>query len=165
MKKKLSNRITTGILALTAMFAMFSGTATAAEKFDDKATVKIEGLSSKGNNVYTLEKTGEDKGGSGIYRIHTSQNVYLTAMKADAGTQVGWTNQGSGEKGAEWILFKNSTGWSLMAKANAANTVSRNSKSSSGLDLQRNEGSKNQVWNITPNKAGGAPQPVPQQKK
>lgn len=138
----------TAILAF-AFAALFAGTAAAAEKFDDKATVLIEGMPGGGTPTYVLEKTGEDKNGDGIYRLFgKSGNRYLDVKKADAGTMVGWTSK-DGEKGSEWILHKNSTGWSIIAKNNGANAVSRNPKSSSGIDLQRNQGTKEQVWNIT----------------
>lgn len=142
----MNSKLATGILALTVMFAGF---AMASEKFEDGATVDINGITDAGGTVFILEKTGDDaKHDAGIYRLrHKSSGNYLTVDKADAGTQVGWTE--GGKKGSEWILFKNSTGWSIMAKADAANTVSRSSDSSSGLQLQRNQGSPNQVWQIT----------------
>ena len=140
-KNSISRLLATGILLVAAMF---SGAAMAAEKFADKATVEIKGLPGGGKPIYILEKTGEDKGGSGIYRLRTQYNNYLTVMKADAGTPVGWTSQG--EKGSEWILFKNSSGWSIIAKANGANTVSL--IEGNKLALQRNQGAKHQVWNI-----------------
>lgn len=131
-----------------AFATLFTGTATAGEKFDDKARVNIEGMPG-GGTVYVLEKTGEDGNGDGVYRLlATAGNRYLSVKKADAGTMVGWTSE-DGEKGSEWILHKNSSGWSIIAKANGANAVSRNDKSSSKIDLQRNEGAKHQVWNIT----------------
>jgi len=146
MKKRISRILATGTLVLTAMSA---GMATASEKFADNTTVEIKGL--PGGPLYVLEKTGVDKKhDAGIYCLrHTSGN-YLNVLKADAGTMVGFTE--GGKKGSEWILNKNSKGWSIMAKANAANTVSLSKKSSSGMQLQRNQGYKNQLWEITPKK-------------
>jgi hypothetical protein len=132
-----------------AFVASVAQTATAAEKFDDKATVEIEGMPGGGSPIYVLEKTGEDNNGDGIYRLFAkSGSRYLTVTNADAGTMVGWTSK-DGEMGSEWILHKNSSGWSIIAKANGANAVSRNDNASSKIDLQRNQGAAHQVWNIT----------------
>ena len=148
----MTRQIVGEILLITVMFG---GKAMAAEKFPTNAKVKIVNLGNPpGQDDYTLEKTGEEANGDGIYYLQTRYNNYLWDVKGGAGTMVGWTNTGDGTKGSQWVLHKNSDGWSIMAKKNGANTVTKVAKTaqSSGLELQRNQGSKNttgvQIWQI-----------------
>lgn len=148
MINKITRRLAVGILSLAAL----CGSVTASEKFEDGATVNIAEMPDRGGKVFVLEKTGEDKKhNAGTYRIrHKSTGHYLSVSKPEAGEMVGWTTKDTdATKGSEWILFKNSGGWSIMAKGNAANAVSRSEKSSSGLELQRNQGHPHQGWKIT----------------
>jgi hypothetical protein len=139
-------RPASGVLLLAAMFAGAAG----AQPFADNTTVTITPMPGKAGNVYVLERTGADKTGDGVYRLRHSSGNYLNVTKADEGQMVGWTTEK--KKGSEWILHKNSsnsasTGWSIIAKANGANTLARG-KTSSGLVLQRNEAYPDQLWEI-----------------
>lgn len=120
--------------ALFSITAIASGAAMAGE-FADNAAVNIPGL---GN--YTLLKQGADAKGDGIYVLKHSSNQYLMAASGNEGEKVKF-----GPDQTKWILHENSTGWSIIAAANGANTVS---KAGSGWVLQRNQGAPNQVWAI-----------------
>lgn len=140
-------RIASGVLLLAAMFA---GVAGAQPSFADNATVTITpALAKGGGSVFVLEKTGEDGNKDGVFRLRQkSTGSYLSAKKADEGAMVGWSEVNKpSDKGSEWILHKNKAGWSIIAKANGANTVARG-KSASGLLLQRNQGTPDQMWEI-----------------
>ena len=117
---------------------IISGTAIAAE-FPNNASVNIPGL---GN--FTLLKKGMDNNGA-IYELKHSSNKYLMAASGNEGEKVQF-----GSTPTQWVLHKNSTGWSIIAAANEANTVARvdNGKGGKEWVLQRNQGRPNQVWQI-----------------
>lgn len=106
-----------------------------AGNFADKAGVNIPGL---GN--YILEMSGTDSHGDGIYALKHSSGKYLMVNSANEGEKVDF-----GATASQWILHENSTGWSIMAAGNGANTVT---KVDGGWVLQRNQGAPNQVWKI-----------------
>jgi len=125
--------------ALLSLSVIASGTAIAGE-FADNASVNIPGL---GN--YTLLKQGSSASGDGIYVLQHSSKKYLTAASGNEGEKVTF-----GTDQTKWILHENSTGWSIMAAANGANTVARVDDGKGGKQwvLQRNQGAPNQVWAI-----------------
>lgn len=133
------------ILGLTVMFA---GSASAADKFADGAIVKISKFQPNTNEdvSFALRKQGEDKQGDGIYHLECTDSVaakkgeYLVRDKAKEGSFVAY-----GEKPTQWILHKNSSGWSIILKEDGALAVSQNGKKH---ELQRNQGAKHQVWQI-----------------
>lgn len=130
---------------LFAFSFVMSGGALAAE-FADGAKVTIKGIGRM--EQFTLIKQGEDKSGDGIYLVQSAAGPFLTVMKPDAGQMVGYTNGPDRAKASKWILHKNSSGWSIIAAGNGANTVARVAPGK--LALQRNQGSAAQVWAITP---------------
>ncbi len=129
--------------ALVSMIV--SGSAIAAD-FADGANVTISGLSSR-TSGYTLFLQGENANGDGIYLIESSAGPYL-AGAAKEGGMVGWTSGADRGSASKWVLHHNSDGWSIMAADNEALAVSQSSNSSSGLELQRNQGRANQKYQI-----------------
>ncbi|MET4898349.1 hypothetical protein RN629_14525 [Sphingomonadaceae bacterium jetA1] len=131
--------------ALVAVGVAVSGVAAAAE-FENNAKVEIKDFPGGGKPIYTLIKQGEDANKDGIYLLKTQSNNFLTVQKPDVGAPVGWTQTGDPKaKPSKWILHKNSTGWSIIAAGNGANTVT---KVGGKLVLQRNQGTPTQVFQL-----------------
>ena len=143
----MNKTITAGIVALTAMFA---GSTMAAEKFSNGAHVMVSKFNKITNEdvCLILRKNGEDEQGDGIYHLECTgeggggrKGEYLDVDEAKAGSFVGFGNGTT-----EWVLHKNSSGWSIILRKNGALAVSKSEK---GRELQRNQGAKHQVWQIS----------------
>lgn len=138
----MNRTVATAILGLTVMFA---ASATAAEKFADGAKVKIAKFNTRNQEAvpFIMKKQGEDKNGDGIYYLQQDDGdgTYLYASSTKVGTAVNYSKSPT-----KWILHKNSGGWSIMHAEDGANTVSLNKDGE--RELQRNQGAKNQVWQI-----------------
>lgn len=90
--------------------------------------------------VHMLVAKSVEKNGDYVMTIQKSKNSKeWLGVKGDV---VEW-----GPKAEEWILHKNSAGWSVMLKSNGAMAVSLNKKKD-GLELQRNQGEPQQLWVI-----------------
>lgn len=127
--------VATGILALTAMFAV---DATAADFKDGVTAVTIQHKSAPDREIHMLVKRAKDKNGDGIFSIQKTKNS--KQWLGVKNNKVDW-----GAKATEWILHKNSTGWSIMLRSNGALAVS---VVNGEAVLQRNQGAAHQVWQI-----------------
>lgn len=144
----MNKTITAGIVALTAMFA---GSTMAAEKFSDGAHVMVSKFNTITNKDvgFILRKKGEDEQGDGIYHLECTgeggggnKGEYLTTSgESKPGSFVGYDKDTT-----EWVLHKNSSGWSIILRKNGALAVSKNGERK---ELQRNQGAKHQVWQIS----------------
>ncbi len=139
----MNSKIAFGILALTAMFA---GSATAAEQLKDGS---YSVTSPSGQKLtFEVEKKGEHQNGDGIYTIKET-SFYKNHLFAFDGSNVGSRVVWSSTSATKWILHKSSNGWAIMHGENGANAASaKGSGKATTLSLQRNQGRKNQVWQI-----------------
>lgn len=139
----MSRILALGIVAL----AIFTGIAKGEEGGggDFKPGVNPRTISSKligaDQEVHMLVAKSVEENGDYVMTIQKSKNSKeWLGVKGDV---VDW---GVG-KPAEWVLHKNTAGWSIMLKSDKALAISLNEKKD-GLVLQRNQGEKHQLWEI-----------------
>jgi len=140
MENTMNRTIATAIFAFTAMFA--ADNATAQDFFKPgvtAATITNKTIASD-PTIHMLFLKSVEPNGDYVMEIQKSENS-KEWLGVD-GNKVVW-----GAKAEKWVLHKNSSGWSVILKSNAAMTVGLN-KSKDGLELQRNQGYPHQVWDI-----------------
>ncbi len=143
-------KIAFGFLAFVTMFAIFEGSATAADLELGKKTT----FTNMGANIRVVfEREADMK--AGVYYVKLveggSQGFredgkwgYLTAESSDAGSTV--ITNGTSAK-TKWVLVENSNGWNFLHADNKANALSH---FPGELKLRRNndggKGNKDQLW-------------------
>ncbi len=139
-------KIATGLFAFAAMFAMFEGSATAADLELGKKTA----FTNMGANIQVVFER-EDDMKKGVYYVKLveggSQGFredgkwgYLTAESSDADAPV--ITNGKSAK-TKWTLIENKSGWSFTHADNGANALTH---IPGALKLTRNQGNKDQLW-------------------
>lgn len=143
LENNMSRILALGLVA----FAIFTGIAKGDEGGggDFKPGVNPRTISSKllgaDTEVHMLVAKSVEENGDYVMTIQKSKNSKeWLGVKGDV---VDW---GVG-KPAEWVLHKNTAGWSIMLKSDQALAISLN-ETKDGLVLQRNQGEKHQLWEI-----------------
>ncbi len=136
-------RIATAMLSFAVMLTVFAGSAQAEPPED--GLYDIVNRTEAGVMVLEarLQKVGTTEEGAGIFVIHTGigDNAgFLSAASSDDGAKVDFV----GPNKTQWILIRNSSGWSLHHKSNGANCLS----TQSGYSLRRAKGNKDQLFEL-----------------